>query len=453
MRLGTTAPERDAGTRVALFPQYPGSAPATRPEVVRLSPPAGTVGPGPADDRIYVVDPVGKRLPYGFHRDRAGRVAHHRPPWQGAARPPAEPDGAGHFDHLDPRGRAFARAHAYGCVRFALDVWEGYFARRIPFHFERAYDRLEVVLLEGLDNALAGYGSIELGAYRHEGGRFLDFALSFDVIAHELGHLLVYSVVGLPDVAVADGEHFGFHESAADMVSLVALLHFETALDGLLAASRGNLYSFNRLNRFGEISAFEQLRLASNRSTLWDFERGWTSEHDLSEPLTAALFDIWVDLFHEALLDRGLLAGAIEDLSDRLEHEPDYEAVLQPLFDEAFADDPQGFAAALVAARDRMGALLARAWTDLAAVPSYAAVRDAMVRADAGLSGGRYRRIIAGAMARRGIGLVEAGPRLAPPASDSHAFSPRTEVPRRIGPAAGRRCMPYRVRMALARGG
>ena len=50
----------------------------------------------------------------------------------------------------------------------------------------------------------------------------MPFALNFDVIAHELGHLIIYSVLGVPDVMAREGEYFGFHKSAADLTALIA---------------------------------------------------------------------------------------------------------------------------------------------------------------------------------------------------------------------------------------
>jgi hypothetical protein len=64
---------------VRLFPQAPFLPGFGEPEVVWLSPAAGTVRPGPADDRIYVIDPVEKPEPYEFP---------YLPPFLGFANPP-----------------------------------------------------------------------------------------------------------------------------------------------------------------------------------------------------------------------------------------------------------------------------------------------------------------------------------------------------------------------------
>lgn len=442
--------EYTGGTRFRLFPQLPTLEQQQAPETVWVSSPAGTVRPGPSDHRMYVIDPVGKERAYGYYPGPGGATFHYRPPWQGPLLPEARPDPEGHFDHLDPGTYQFEQAHAFGAIRFTMDIWERYFERRLEFHFRDHYDRLEITFLRGLDNAFAGFGSIEIGSYTLDTGELVEFGLSFDILSHEFGHLIIYNEIGLPGKVEVDGEYFGFHESAADMVALISLLHFDSALVGLLEASSGNLYSFNRLNRFGEVSDNGQLRSASNEVTLYDFADGWVYEHDLSQVLTGALFDIWVDIFHENLLRDGLISGALEDLSDRLEGDPAYQAIVQPLFDEAYARNPGGFADALIASRDYMGFAMAGIWDRLSIETlDYADVYRTFLEVDQAMTGGRHHRIIRLNMERRGIGVISAGPRLSPPDEKSHAFSDRTAVPE-DGPHRCARHLPYAIRREIA---
>ncbi|MBN9671260.1 hypothetical protein [Roseibium aggregatum] len=444
------------GTRFLLFPNLPSLEDEGTPELVWVSTPAGSASQGPSDDRMYVIDPVGKESPYGYYQ-HSGRTVHFKPPWEGPIRPPAQPGPEGHFDHLRFGTPQFEQAHAYGSIRFTLDIWEGYFGHPIEWHFSGHYDRLEILFLRGLDNAFAGFGSVEIGSYEHESGAHVNFGLSFDVLSHEVGHLIIYKEVGIPDTNDVHGEYFGFHESAADLVSLISLMHFQSPMNDLLAESRGNLYTFNHLNRFGEVSNQEQLRLASNNRTLFEFKDGWTSEHDLSQPLTGAMFDILVDVFHENLVEAGLISVHLEDLSDRIENDPDYVAIIQPLFDQAYRKDPDEFAEALAGARDYMGIALAGTWRRLSSLTlNYEDVAQAMLAADREVTGGRFERIISVNMRNRGIGEVSAGPRLTPPDETSHAFSARTLVADgQDHGAAGHGCshLPFSTRMALARMG
>jgi hypothetical protein len=117
------------GTRFKLFPQ-PGFLDGFGvPETVFVSSPAGSLGPGPSDERIYTIHPLGKPSPYGIEPDPSYAANMFLPPWTGAALPPAEPDADGHFDYLQPGTPQFEMAHLYGTVRFVLDIWERYFGR------------------------------------------------------------------------------------------------------------------------------------------------------------------------------------------------------------------------------------------------------------------------------------------------------------------------------------
>ncbi len=128
------------------------------------------------------------------------------------------------------------------------------------------------------------------------------------------------------------------------------------------------------------------------------------------------MFDIFVDIFHEQLLDRGLIAPEVEDLSDRLEGRPEYEEVMQSFFDEAFARDPGGFKDALLEARDFLGTYLADTWSLLDPdFLRYTEVGATLELVDREITGGRYRRLIRSNMRMRDIGIAVPGPRLSPP--------------------------------------
>ena len=234
---------RLSGTRFRLYPQAPYGSAEHRPQTMWLSPAAGSVGPGPQDGRMHVIDPVGKQRPYGVSLTAYGTPYLFLPPWGGPIRAPAMPDADGHFDHLRIGTPEFEAAHAYGSIRFALDIWERYFGRRIRWHFWPRYKSLEVVLLRQLNNATSGFGFMEIGSDVTPAGQADPFSLNFDVVGHELGHLIIYAEVGLPADDAIDGEYFGFHEAAADLSALVATMHFDAVLDHLLETyARQSLY-------------------------------------------------------------------------------------------------------------------------------------------------------------------------------------------------------------------
>jgi hypothetical protein len=434
-----------AGTRFRLFPQHPSLSSTREPETIWLSSPPGTIGPGPSDGRMYTILPLGKR-PYGDALGPYGTPYLYFPPWTGPVLPPALPGPDGHFDHLPPGTPEFDAAHLFGCVRFALDIWEKYFGRPIPWHFADRYERLEMAPVPDFDNAHAGYGFLEVGQYPLDSGARVPFILNFDIIAHELGHLIISTEVGQPTDATAGGEYYGFHESAADLVGLLASAHFESVIDPLLENTRGNLYVYNLFNRIGEVSDNQQIRLAGNGVRLSEFVDGWTGEHDLSLPLTGAMFDILVDVFHDLLLGRRLISPQMEQLMDAVERAPEYQGVIQDLFDQAYDHDQ--FREAFLGARDYLGLALAATWQRLSPQRlSYQDVFAALLDVDRELSGARFHKAIRTNFLWREIGVARVGPRLAPDRR-SHAHSARTLRP---DDQRGLARMPYREQWFLAR--
>ena len=423
--------DETVGTRVRLFPQTPVGDDFDPPETVWLSTPRGTVGEGPSDDRMYVIDPLDKPFPYGRNVAAPGQSPLFQiPPWHGPLYPPAAPGFDGHLDHIPLGTPEFEAAHVYGAARYVLDIWEAYLGGPVPWHFRDDYDQLEIVLLRHFDNATAGYGYMEIGSAETRDGSISPFSLNFDLIAHEVGHLLIFSLLGLPDLDRPEGEYYAFHESTADVISLISAMHFDSVVDQLLDDTSGNLYTYNQLARIAEISTCEQIRLANNRERMEDYAEGWQKEHHLAQPLTGAMFDILVDIFHEHLLDRGLVSEKTEDLADLLQRDDQAQDVIQAVFDQAYVQNPQGFKEALLDARDDAALGLAATWRSLNVDDlDFQTVGERLLQVDQDLNGGRYQRLIANNLAWRQIGEIKAGPRLAKPDKDSHIFSTRTQFP------------------------
>ncbi|MCP5083262.1 MAG: hypothetical protein GY948_16355, partial [Alphaproteobacteria bacterium] len=401
------------GTRFLLFPQPPFLEGFETPESVEVSSPLGSVGPGPSGERMYAVYPHDKLITYGTRVGPRGEKF--TPPWQGPAHPPALPDEDGHFDHLEVGTPQFEMAHLYGSASFVLDVWEGYFDQPINWHFGDLYERMELIIMPRFPNATMGYGFMEMGGYRLDDEEYRPFSLNFDIIGHEVGHSIIYPIIGLPDPERVFNDYYGFHECAADLVGLISSLHFDRVVEQLLANTRGNLYALNRLNRVGELAQNDQIRVAANELTLWDFVNGWRDEHDLGQPLTAAIFDTLVDVFHERLKSYGVISEETENLSDALEDSPDYEAVMQDVFDERYATHSEEMRTALLEARDHIGTYLAVSFSKLTPTLRYRNVAESLLEAEFEVSGGEYQEILAHNLWRRGIGVVPVGPRLTPP--------------------------------------
>lgn len=395
------------GTRFRLYPQAPISA-RWKPEVIRVSPPVGSVHPGPADHRMYVADAVEKDRPY----DEGDS-----PPYRGVRNPPVQPGPDGHFDHLEPGTRAFMAAHMYGTIRFVLDVWERYFGSEIPWHFAADFDRLELVPVVDWDNAQCGYGYIETGFARIAGSPSHAFCLDFDVLAHELGHAFLYSLLGLPPPERISAEFLAFHESAADCAAMIAVLHFDSVVEDLLQTSHGNIYLPNELNRIGELSDTTQLRTASHSLTMADVPDRKTplslltqrDRHTIGLPLTGAVFDILVEVFQEFLIEEGFISHELDDLS-RQEKDAPIEAV-QAGFDRAYAGRHDAFKAALLDARDYVGRLLAGVWRLLGWDVTFDGVATAMLAVDDHLTAGTGRNLLIDNLAWRGFEIGSRGGR------------------------------------------
>jgi hypothetical protein len=400
------------GTRFRLFVQPPfGDAHAT-PEIITVSSPPGSLGPGPSDDSMYVVEPVDKALPYGLNQGPLGTPYIYLPPWPGRHLAPAQPGADGHFDHYRPGTPGFEAAHLFGCVRFTLDVWENYLGQPLVWHFRDDYDRLELSILPEWDNAQFGYGFLEVGSEFADDGTVLPFSLDFDIIAHEVGHAIVYSMLGVPSLGTEHPEYVGFQESFSDCVSLIAAMHFPSVIENVLTETRGNLYLANRLERFSEFSPHTQIRSASNKRTMADFVDGWKNEHDLSEPLTGAIFDILVDIFHESLVGRGLIPPQVEALADVAEFDAAAAVRVQAAFDQAFVRNTDGFREALLDARDVVGTYLAETlWALTADFLDYGDVAETMLAVDWAETGGAFGEFMRENFARRYIGILHAPPR------------------------------------------
>lgn len=389
-----------SGTRVRLFPQ-PSFLPGfTQPDIVYVSPsPSGHGGPnpireGPADDRMEVVDAIDK-LPY-----EPGEL----PPYDGPRNPPVQPGSDGHFDYLEPGTREFSAVHMYGVVRRVLDIWTDFFQRRIEWHFRARFARLLLIPLIEWDNAQSGYGFLEFGFGRLPFGGIdhtRPYCENFDVLAHELGHSIIFTEVGTPSsFFTRTPDYGGFHESCGDLVAIVASLHFESVVSKLLDHSRGNLFTANELSRVGELSASRQIRVAFNYERM---REDVTEPHARSLPLTGAIFDILVEVFLIRLLDGGMINQNLFDRALHVSNAPTNDPQIQADFDQAYTANTAGFRTVLLEARDYLGYLLAKTWTKLS--PDnfrYVDVIHALLDADRELNG-KYQDTIRSCFAWRNI--------------------------------------------------
>jgi hypothetical protein len=303
---------------------------------------------------MYVADPISWKEPY---------EAPYLPPFVGQKAPPVEPSPDGHFDHIDPNSPEFPSVHAFGCVARILDVWEGYLGHRINWHFANTYERLEIIPVIDWQNAQSGYGFLEFGYELTADGRRDLYALNFDMIAHEIGHSILFSEIGLPQPGFSPGPDLRpYHEGVSDLCSLMGMLNFDTAMDRILRRGSGNLLAMNELNRVGELADERQIRIAGNARKMSDVGN---EVHDKSRPFTGGFFDALVQTYHDIAVDKGLVDlpyGSIPDARD-------FDEDLEQTYARAFAADYDlkhfQLKAALSDARDIMALGLAKSWARL----------------------------------------------------------------------------------------
>ncbi len=395
---------RANGTRFRLYSQSPFLEGFEEPDTVWLSSPAGSLGPGPSDRRMRAIHPIGK-TPYG---------ATEMPPYLGPVAAPATPDAQGHFDHIHPDDPAFLAAHMFGGVRRVLDVWEMYLGGPIPWHFAITHPQLEMIPRVDWDNAHFGWGYMEFGAGADDSGTLQPYALNFDILAHEAGHGLVFSLVGMPMPGKATTAYRGFHESASDCVAMIAALHFDRFIDQLLEGTEGDLYVQNELNCIGELSKTRQIRIASNALTLDDVisvdtppeEVKGKQIHELGLPLTGAVFDIGVEFFENRLVEHGAIdaehaAFVRRAAQDQTLRNEDRERTV-----EAYRRNPAVFRTALCEARDMLGLRLAQTWHRLNPQTfSFGRFANTFWEVDRRFSRDRHSEIVTSCFQWRGISM------------------------------------------------
>jgi hypothetical protein len=318
-----------AKTRFRIFLQPPYVPGFEEPATVEIET-EDQIEAGPTDSLLYVLDAENKpsyraQAPHAYQRFR-GR------PWKGALnRVIARPGHDGHFDHLTPDDPAFPAASVYATARLTLNFWNRIFKdadldELNAWHHEpdklaeeeedyRLAGRLQLVPRCGSTGSRTGYGYLEVGQDnpghryrpRPDGPERLTYQRgamwqNFDVIAHEVGHAILFRRVGFPagatkDVrdwfAIPEPEFLAFHESMADLVAILSLLDVEAARQFILTRRNGidiaaGVGELQRLDAMG----FLPIRSALNESKYPGPGRFKNEEaHTNSMSLTGAVFD------------------------------------------------------------------------------------------------------------------------------------------------------------------
>ena len=394
------------GTRFLLYPAPRVVRGFQMPRAVRVGARPGAIAPGPTSRRLYVVDALNKQ-PY---RDPGTGDYLWRPPYPKSkpARDPVPPDALGHFDHVRPGTPAFSAVMLYATVRSVIEIWEHYLGRRLRFVAPTGVRRLELIprVTRIGDNAWSGDGYLEFGFAAKL--RSQPYCENFDVVAHEVGHHILKAVIGKAPAGRREFEHKSHEEAGADLVSLVAVLHFDPVVAGVLDETRGKLYSRNLLSRIGEYRYRRRGRLAARPAfhdkTLRDVARARKAgdKHTYGQPFLGAAFDILVEIYESHLARRGLICRELARRSTRASAGAD--PFLRRRFAARYRLNPDGFADALRDATADFAAILALAWRKTRSTgANFSRVAANMVAADRRLFRGRYGRIIRRAFRARKI--------------------------------------------------
>lgn len=411
MATGVASPRfrfNESGTRFLIYPQSRATRGFEMPRIAYVNARPGSIGTGPEDSRIYVVDALRKE-PY---RDLDTGEYIWRPPYPKSKdrERPAVPDSHGHFDHLKPRKRDFSSAAVYASVRCVLEVWEHYLGRRLKLVRGGRGRKLEIVprVTAIGDNAWSGDAYLEFG-FAHGDPR-QPYCENFDVVAHEVGHHILRSVIGPAPKGRLEFDRRSHDEAGADLVSLVSILHFDRVVTGALDQTRGKLFSVNILSQIGEYRRGQLGRRAGrllfHDKTMRAVARARRDEDKLvyAQPLLGAAFDILVEIYEAQLVGRGLISSELADSSTRATART--RPAVRRGFAARFKENPDGFADALRDATADFARLLALAWRKARRTGvTFSRVASNIAAADARLNRGRYGRIIRRAFAKRRIAV------------------------------------------------
>lgn len=288
-----------------------------------------------------------------------------------------EPDG-------DPISRrhagtfAFDQVNVWAMVQRALRFYEEPqgLGRPLPWGFEG--NRLIVVPHAGYgENAYYDRESKSLQFYYFDrGDRRIYTCRSADIVHHEFGHAVLDGVRPLL-IESSSVETAAFHESIGDITAILLLLDNKDFRHHLADTTEGDLAEAQHLTeiaeQFGtEVASRPYLRSAKSQLTMADVADS-PSGHEISEVLTATVFDILLELSRVYIDQRGRTARqAFNDTIQRMRRR-----VIQPLdflppVDVTFRDyalamlrvealsnpqDPYGYREALIRVIARRGIL------------------------------------------------------------------------------------------------
>ena len=390
----------EGGTRFRIYPQS--RKVGFKPIVAHVDVEPRDISPGPTDAMIETIDAINK---LGNHRDKDESLR--KPPPKYRPREPLRPNPDGHFE-FEAGTPEFSVAAPFAIVHTVLRIWRHYFERAEPWTFPPGTpERLQVFPHIRSYNAWSGGGTFEFGYPDFPRHLKNPFCENFEVVAHETGHLIMKSVVGTMPDDEKSIQHRAHEEAAADLIAMFSVLQFDSVVDRVLGDTDGQLYGDNVLSWIGEwgVTGTKVVRRLFNEATMASArDVKEVEKHGLSLPFSGAVFDLLVEVFKGKLVDDGKLAAGLAKATRHVPDRPIPRGSAR-LFARARRTAPDEFRQALLAARDDVARLLARAWRATPRIGvTYAGVAGRLLDADAELApGGRYGALISELFRQRGI--------------------------------------------------
>lgn len=222
----------------------------------------------------------------------------------------------------------FHQVNAWAIVEQILTKMEGEYALARPIPWASGLGRLLILPHAGYqENAFYDRGTGALHLFYFEGldGKPVYTCLSHDIVAHELGHAILdglkpgYNEISSPETA-------GFHEYFGDAVAMMSSLDIDEIARIVTKGAPARLSARNLVSaiasEFGaaihRLPDEAYLRGAWNNRKMGDL-RGTFEEHDWSEILTGAYYDLLEYLYRHQLQskDDGLGLEGVRGVGER----------------------------------------------------------------------------------------------------------------------------------------
>ena len=190
--------------------------------------------------------------------------------------------------------------NTYGTARQVIDMYEGLLGEKIRWSWQKEGidEPLRIRIRNNDVNArfLKKQHCIELDYYGYR-DQIIHNCRTVDIIAHEMGHAILDSI--LPHLNTGSAEQLGLGEAFCDLTAMFLILHQEDLCVHLLHETNGDLKQDNILSLFAAGHGFDRCTNKEIRSALSDLQLSpnrWIS-YDIAQVTTGVLYDLFYDIY------------------------------------------------------------------------------------------------------------------------------------------------------------